>query len=228
MFTGIIEAVQPVKNIENTPTGKQITVELGELSSDAGLGDSIAVNGVCLTISRLTDNTNNNACNNQAVFDVMPETLRNSTLGSLHKNDMVNLERALSARGRFGGHFVQGHVDGTGVVKNIKNKAGEHKIEISVPNEIKQYIIPKGSIAVNGVSLTVVDITKESGFYVSLIPTTLKETNLDRLKINDRVNIETDILVKTIMQQLAMLTGSINESDTRSGLTLNKLLQQGY
>lgn len=212
MFTGIIERVSELKAFSNTQLGRRFTIDLGHLASDASLGDSVAVNGVCLTIATLNGTI--------AEFDVMAETLKASTLGEMKVSDKLNLERAMAANGRFGGHFVQGHVDGTGRISKIVREAGQVLIYIEAPEELTREIIRKGSIAIDGISLTVADIVKNV-FYVSLIPTTLKDTNLEYRKSGDKVNLEADIVAKMINAKLDRMTGV-------AGLDENKLRLMGY
>lgn len=212
MFTGIIERVSELKAFSNTQPGRRFTIDLGHLASDASLGDSVAVNGVCLTIATLNGTI--------AEFDVMAETLKASTLGEMKVSDKLNLERAMAANGRFGGHFVQGHVDGTGRISKIVREAGQILIYIEAPEELAREIIRKGSIAIDGISLTVADIVKNV-FYVSLIPTTLKDTNLEYRKSGDKVNLEADIVAKMINARLDRVTGV-------TGLDENKLRSMGY
>lgn len=213
MFTGIVEEVgrlvaveQPGKTCDQrvqADTDARLVVRGPLVTSDAHEGDSIAVSGVCLTATSLGDGT--------FAADVMPETLRHSTLGALQVGDEVNLERALSATGRFGGHIVQGHVDGVGTI--VSRDPGERwdDIQIAVPGDLARYIARKGSITIDGVSLTVTAVGPRSSspagdpawdpdlataFGVSLIPTTLTGTTLGRLVPGTKVNLEVDVLAK--------------------------------
>jgi riboflavin synthase len=190
-----------------------LTVDLGALADESKAGDSIAINGACLTITRLQSRL--------ATFDVSAETLAKSTLGKLTSSSQVNIERSLKSNDRFGGHFVLGHVDGTATVNAI-DKMGEFaNIKFTAKDELLDAIIPKGSVAVDGISLTITTVDKNS-FGVSIIPETLKRTTLGKAKIGDSVNIETDIIVKTIKKQL----DEILPKD--KGLTAEKLRQLGY
>jgi riboflavin synthase len=213
MFTGIIETVGIVRQVMPTSSQMRISVAIGRLAEGTALGDSIAVNGVCLTVCRL-DGT----C---AAFDVSTETIRRSNLNTLKTGSKVNLERAMSAQGRFGGHLVQGHVDGAGKIAAIRKQAdfAEFRFETS-PDLLKQMVL-KGSVAVDGISLTIATLDK-TGFEVALIPTTLAETTWQTAKVGDTVNIETDILVKIIQKQLQNMMGS------HTGLSLEKLKELGF
>lgn len=210
MFTGIIEAVGEVRQVLSK--GQQLVIALGKAAEGVRAGDSIAVNGVCLTAVRLEGDC--------AVFDVSQETLKRTTLGSLKAGIKVNLERAMSAQGRFGGHFVQGHVDGTGRIAAIR-KQGEFAVfRFEVPLDILNQIVLKGSVAIDGISLTVAKLDA-AGFEVALIPTTLKETCWMAAKAGDEVNIETDILVKIVQKQLSALL-------PQQKLTIEKLKEYGF
>jgi len=190
-----------------------ISVELGGIAEGAKIGDSIAVNGVCLTITRLTGSS--------ADFDVSSETLEKSTMGRISTGAQVNLERAMSAAGRFGGHFVQGHVDGTGKIASIEKKAEFAEITFAAPGGLTDEMVAKGSVSVDGVSLTIARMDKKS-FTVAAIPVTLGETTLGKAKIGDTVNIETDIITKTVRKQLEGMLSS------KGGLTLGKLNELGF
>lgn len=190
MFTGLIEEVGTLERINKQGETLELTIRARKVLEDAAIGDSISVNGVCLTAVAFKGGT--------VTMDVMPETFRKTSLHRLSPGDKVNLERAMLATARFGGHIVQGHVDGTGTVKSRIPEGNAVVFEI-VPDdpELLRHIIPKGSIAVDGISLTVVDTT-ETGFRVSIIPHTLSETVLAVRKPGDVVNLETDIVGKYI------------------------------
>ncbi|MBN1124032.1 MAG: riboflavin synthase [Sedimentisphaerales bacterium] len=213
MFTGIIESVGVVRSIRGGSDARVVCVDLGPLAEGAGLGDSIAVNGVCLTVSKLTSTT--------AEFDVSGETLAKSTLSRLSADAKVNLERALKADGRFGGHIVQGHVDGLAKVTHIDKKGDFWEMTFGADQELLSGMVPKGSVAVDGISLTVARMDEKS-FTVALIPTTIHETTLSQVRLGDTVNIETDILVRTIQAQLKRMLGE------DKGLTIDKLKEYGF
>lgn len=213
MFTGIIETVGIIR--QTRPSGNQmrLAIDLNRIANGTNLGDSIAVNGVCLTVCQLNGTV--------AEFDVSTETVRKTTLIALKSGSPVNLERAMSAQGRFGGHIVQGHVDGLGKIAAIKKQADFAQFRFEVPKELITQIVLKGSVAVDGISVTVAKLDA-TGFEVAVIPTTLKETTWHQAKVGDAVNIETDILVKITQQQLAaMLPNS-------KGLTIEQLREHGF
>lgn len=196
MFTGIVEERGKVIAIEDLGDSIRLTIKGPNVAEDAKHGDSIAVNGCCLTVMARTD-TNFGA-------DVMKESLDKTNLGDLHVGDDVNLERAMRAGARLGGHIVQGHVDGTGSV--LKREPSEHweVFTIAAPADIVRYLVAKGSVTVDGTSLTVVDVSdgNEPAFTVSLIPTTLADTTLGLRMPGDRVNLEIDILAKYVERLL--------------------------
>jgi riboflavin synthase len=188
MFTGLIADLGGVSAIDRDADGTTLRISTS-LASELSEGDSIAVNGVCLTATAV----------GEGHFDAqaMAETLRRSSLGSLEVGSPVNLEPALRADGRLGGHIVQGHVDGTGTVDAIREEGFSRVLSIAIAHELTGYLVEKGSVALDGVSLTVSD-AREDGFSVSLIPETLARTNLGEVGIGDRVNIEVDILAKHV------------------------------
>ena len=197
MFTGIVEAMGSVAAISDLGDAARIAVHAPAVAAEARAGDSVAVNGVCLTLVDRDDR--------QFTADVMRETLNRSTLGTLAVDDPVNLELPVTAAGRLGGHLVQGHVDGVGRV--LARDAAEHwtVLRIGVPPDIARYLAVKGSVAVDGVSLTIVDVADDA-FTVSLIPTTLAVTTLGTRQIGDPVNIEVDILAKYVERLLPTRT----------------------
>lgn len=213
MFTGIIEAVGQVRTLRPSGERMLLTIDIKHLAEGTMLGDSIAVSGVCLTVCALDRQI--------ASFDVSSETVKRSSLSKLKVGSSVNLERAMSAQGRFGGHIVQGHIDGTARIASIRKEAAFAEFGFDVPQELLTQIILKGSIAVDGISLTVSKLEK-SGFSVSLIPTTLSQTTWQHAKVGDIVNIETDILVKIVQKQLASIL------PVKSGLTIGKLMENGF
>lgn len=184
MFTGIIEEIGRIVSIKKGPQSLVLTIGGNIIFSDLKIGDSVAVNGVCLTATTIG--------NKQFTADVMPESISMTTFINLKVNQPVNLERAMIANGRFGGHIVAGHVDGTGRVTNIEHKDNAVIFTIAAPKSVMDYIIYKGSIAIDGISLTIMNRT-ENTFSVSIIPHTLGETVLGNANIGTEVNLETDI-----------------------------------
>ena len=189
MFSGIIEDLREVVKIDSKKDFSTISIDLENFSEGAKIGDSISVNGVCLTITNLSGTATS--------FDIMKETLDKTDLGDLKVNDKVNIERALKIGERLDGHFVLGHIDGTGIIEKKIQDEDNCVIWISLPEELKYGLIPKGSIGVDGISLTIADI-KENKFAIALIPHTLKITTLGFKDIGDKLNIEIDYLGKWI------------------------------
>jgi riboflavin synthase len=189
MFTGIVEELGTVERVEDQGDAVRLTIRAGLVLEDAHPGDSIAVNGCCLTVVEHDDQT--------WTADVMQETLDKTSLRGVAPGDTVNLERAVTADKRLGGHIVQGHVDGVGEI--VRRTPSEHweLVEISLPRELAKYLVDKGSITVDGVSLTVVEPHDET-FTVSLIPETLARTTLGFREPGDRVNLETDVIAKHV------------------------------
>lgn len=193
MFTGIIEEVGKIKNISKTSSGILLTISADKVLRDCNLGDSIAVNGICLTVTKFD--------NDSFTVDVMNETVRKTTLYKLAQNSYVNLERAMLVNSRFGGHIVSGHIDGTGTISDIKKDGIAFIYKINTTKEITKYIINKGSITIDGISLTVVSVSDIS-FTVSIIPHTMTVTNLGKKKIGDMVNLENDCIAKYVEKML--------------------------
>jgi riboflavin synthase len=195
MFTGIIEGTARVKSVSKIKNGADtlLRIRLGKLGRGLKVGDSVSVSGACLTVSKLSKG--------DADFQMVAETVRRTSLGSLRPNDRVNIERSLKMGDRLEGHFVLGHVDGTGVIEDIIEKPTETTIWIKLDETTARSVVPKGSIAVDGVSLTLVE-TKGNRVSISLIPHTLKMTTLGLRSKGDRVNIETDILGKYVTKNL--------------------------
>lgn len=189
MFTGLVREVGQVGWLRRTDQNVQILIKAPRTASRLRTGESVAVNGCCLTVTAYRDD--------QCMFDLLAESLERTNLGHLKPGSPVNLERALRVDGRLGGHFVQGHVDCTAKIVNIEEKGVDVRIDISLPNEFARYVAFKGSIAVNGVSLTVAAINEDC-FTVWVIPHTLENTNLGDLEIGDLVNLEFDILAKYV------------------------------
>lgn len=189
MFTGIVEEIGSIKQIQQQANSCVLTIQANKVLSDVSLGDSIAVNGICLTVTSFSKTS--------FTVDVMPETMKSTSLRSLQVGSFVNLERAMPANGRFGGHFVTGHVDGIGKILSKRPVDNAVYYEISVPDHLLKYMILKGSVAVDGTSLTIFDVSSQS-FTISLIPHTLKHTVLGKKEVGDIVNIECDMIGKYI------------------------------
>ncbi len=200
MFTGLVEEIGQVSGILSNREGKVFSIKTTKVSEGTKLGDSISVDGTCLSVIDI----NKNILSVQAVN----ETLQKTTLNLIKTNDKVNLERAMLANGRFGGHIVQGHIDGTGRMISLDYSGDSGVLVISVSSDIAKYIVKKGSITINGISLTVADISNNL-IKVAVIPITLKETNLGIKKSGDYLNIETDILAKYVEK---LVIGSPKES----------------
>lgn len=192
MFTGIIEELGTVDGLEQQTDAVRLTVRGPLVTTDVGLGDSIAVNGCCLTVATRDGES--------FTADVMQESLERTGLGSLEPGDKVNLERAATPTTRLGGHLVQGHVDGTGTVRRRSPSDNWEVVEISFPQALGRYLVPKGSITVDGISLTVVEVHEgeEPWFSVSLIPETLSRTTLGFRQPGDVVNLEVDVIAKYV------------------------------
>ena len=198
MFTGLIEAVGEVSEITPTSSGHRLRIHMPEW---LGLvpGDSVAVNGVCLTATQ---------CDRHGMdADVGPETVRVTTLGRLQRGQKVNIERSVRADGRFDGHFVQGHVDSTGVVKEVREDGDSHWMSIGIPTELEPFLILRGSVAVDGVSLTVARLS-EARFDVMIIPFTWANTSLSSLGVGDLVNLECDMVGKYVARSIALAARS--------------------
>ncbi|TNM43340.1 riboflavin synthase [Nocardioides albidus] len=204
MFTGIVEELGTVTAVEDQGDAIRLTIASDVTLSDAGLGDSIAVNGCCLTVAERTDST--------WTADVMAETLAKTSIGRLEVGDRVNLERAVTAEKRLGGHVVQGHVDAVGEV--VARTPSEHweVVEIKMPDELGRYLVDKGSITVDGTSLTVVEAGDHT-FTVSLIPETLARTTLGFRAVGDQVNLEVDVIAKHVEKLVRAYTGASNKEN---------------
>ena len=213
MFTGIVESMGTVRMVKGVSGGQVLSVELGTVGEDIRVGDSIAINGVCLTVSALKGST--------AEFDVSGETAAKSTMGQIKTGATVNIERAMQADGRFGGHIVQGHVDGVAKISSLEKKGDFWEMSFAMEPEMLKGMVPGGSVAVDGVSLTVAKVD-EKNIRVNIIPTTLKETTLGWAKVADLVNIEVDIIVKAVRRQLEKMLGN------KESLTAEKLKALGF
>jgi len=196
MFTGIVEELGTVAAVEDQGDAVRITIAATTVLEDVALGDSVSVNGCCLTVS--TVSTTRPA---SFTADVMRETLDKTGVGDLTTGDRVNLERAVTPTTRLGGHIVQGHVDGTGAVRRRTHSEHWELVEVEAPTKLLRYLVPKGSITVDGISLTVVDVLAD-GFTVSLIPETLARTTLGFRQPGDRVNLEADVIAKHVERLL--------------------------
>jgi riboflavin synthase len=198
MFTGLVEAVGELIERKGTSSGFRLRIATA-LADELSPGDSLAVNGVCLTVIL--------AAKQEVHADVGPETSRVTTLGWLAPGSAVNLERPLRADGRFGGHFVQGHVDAVGHVEDLRTDAEFHWLTVSFPPDLAPFLVHKGSVAVDGISLTVAGLGRDR-FDVQLVPFTMEHTNLSRVQIRDRVNLECDMVGKYVVRaaELAGLT----------------------
>lgn len=224
MFTGIVEEVGKVLQIEKGSRSSILHIGGKLIFEDLKIGDSVAVNGVCLTVTTLSSAS--------FTADVMSETLSRSSLGALTKNSPVNLERAMAANGRFGGHIVSGHIDGTGTICNIKKDDNAIWYTIKTPQKLMRYIVEKGSIAIDGISLTVAGVTKDN-FSVSIIPHTARATILSTKAIGDMVNLENDVVGKYIERFLTVPpseTEAVQQKDSHQsqGITKEFLMKYGY
>jgi riboflavin synthase len=193
MFTGIVEELGTVAGVEDQGDAIRLTIHAEHVLADAGLGDSISVNGCCLTVAQRDGDT--------WTADVMQETLDKTSLAGVQPGDRVNLERAVTPTTRLGGHIVQGHVDGVGTIAARTPSEHWEVVDVTMPPELARYLVDKGSVTVDGVSLTVVE-AREDGFSVSLIPETLARTTLGSRRPGDRVNLEVDILAKHVEKLL--------------------------
>lgn len=196
MFTGIIEEIGSIRTIRHGARSSQMTVHATRIMDDMRVGDSISTNGICLTVTTFSGD--------QFTVDVMPETLRKTSLGNLRSGSHVNLERAMRATGRLGGHLVSGHIDGTGTISDIRAEDNAIWITVTTGAELLRYMINRGSVALDGVSLTIVQVDDRS-FRVSIIPHTQQVTILTSKKPGDMVNIECDMIAKYVEK---LLTGN--------------------
>lgn len=187
MFTGIIEEIGSIERMKKSSSSMEITITANRILEDVHIGDSISVNGVCLTVTSFSSK--------QFQVDVMPETFEGTTLRSLSHGSKVNLERAMAANGRFGGHFVNGHVDGVGTIVRVEKVENAWYMDISIPENQSHLFILKGSVAIDGTSLTVFGVENNT-ITISLIPQTRGDTVLGEKKVGDRVNIECDVMAK--------------------------------
>ena len=224
MFAGIVETVGEVARVETSPRADRsgagayrLDVNGNGLLDELPHGASVAINGVCLTLTGQRGTV--------GTFDIVPETWRSTSLRTLRAHARVNVERSLRVGDRIDGHFVQGHADGVGTVERIEQTAGEWKLWVRAATELMPYVVRKGSIALDGTSLTVVDVA-ESRFSVALIPTTLEQTVLGQRSPGDEINIETDILARIVISRLGAAVGGLPEGS--GGITLEGLREGGW
>jgi riboflavin synthase len=211
LFTGLVEEIGYLVRWQHGPSTQRLTVRAAKVMEDLRIDDSIAVNGLCLTVTALTDTT--------FTADVMPESLRRSNLGELGAGSPVNLERALALGDRLGGHLVTGHIDGTGIINRITQEGNALLFEIESPPEVAPYLVAKGSVAIDGVSLTVASV-RDKSFVVGVIPHTARCTTLGQRRPGDRVNLEGDLIGKYVENFLQGRKGS--------DITMDWLREQGF
>ena len=211
MFTGLIAELGKVENLKKENNSYRLTIQADKITPLLKLGESVCCNGACLTVTKFTKNT--------FTVDVMPETARRTTIGSLQNGSRINLERTLHLTDGLDGHIVSGHIDGVGTISKIVQEGIAKVVTVSAVPELLHYVVEKGSIAIDGISLTVAQVTNSS-FTVSLIPTTVKDTTLGFKKAGDKVNLETDIIGKYVEKML--------KGDTSGGLTKKSLFENGF
>ncbi|MFA6134260.1 MAG: riboflavin synthase [Phycisphaerae bacterium] len=216
MFTGIVQHIGSIRTVRDTPAGRALLIDLGRCAEGLAVGDSVAVNGVCLTAAELAGQA--------AWFDAVAQTLAMTTLGQLRSGAKVNLERAARLGQEVGGHLVQGHIDGIARVRSVR-RGSEHVIDFAAEPALTGMMVPQGSIAIDGVSLTLATAA-EGRFSVALIPTTLGATTLADLQSGSAVNIETDLIGKYVLKYLRGLGESAQAA--APGLTLQKLKDAGF
>ena len=216
MFTGIVEETGTLRSLSRGSKSCVIHVQCSTVLEDTSIGDSIAVNGICLTVTSMESGG--------FTADVMNETLSRSSLAQTRPGDPVNLERAMAANGRFGGHIVSGHIDGTGIIREIRDDDNAVWYTVEAPPEILRYVVEKGSIAIDGISLTVARVDDRS-FQVSVIPHTRAVTALSSRRVGSPVNLENDIVGKYVEK---LMQPAPSESGPASGITMEFLAQHGY
>ena len=223
MFTGIIQAMGRVAAMQPNDFGARLRIDSGDWKHGAAPGDSIAVSGCCLTCAPAAGEAAG-----QFSFDVVRETLEQSTLADLSVGDAVNLEASVTPSTPMGGHFVQGHVDGVGTIGRVQAGADEWRLTVQTDETVMPYVVPKGSIAIDGISLTVaaVDVAARR-FEIALIPTTLRQTTLGRTRQGQRVNLETDLIARTVVHWLRHWQGG-SQNTNAEDLTLQKLRDAGF
>ena len=216
MFTGIIEEIGKVISLERSPNNSKLKIMATKVLQDTVIGDSIAVNGVCLTVTDMGSN--------YFIADIMDETYRRSNLGNLRKGSFINLERALTLKSRLGGHIVSGHIDGTGKIEKTYKEDIATWVVVSTSRQLLKYIVEKGSIAIEGISLTVAYVSSEC-FKVSIIPHTGDETTLLSKKVGDIVNLECDIIGKYIEK---FINHDVNKCRKENSISESFLMENGF
>lgn len=219
MFTGLIEEVGVVRRLEKKRDGGRLSIQARKVLEGTKLGDSIAVSGACLTVVDLAADG--------FTVDCMPETISLTTLGGARAGSKVNLERSMVLGGRLGGHLVLGHVDGVAEVVGIVRKGSTHEVTFSLPEAVASYVAPKGSVAIDGVSLTVMRVGKET-FEIGIIPHTLEETTLKNMQPGMLVNMEADVLARYVQRALESGINAGSEGGTGGGLTEALLREKGF
>jgi riboflavin synthase len=219
MFTGIIEGLGTITAIRPSGEGRRLAITADFNLTGTKIGDSIAVSGACLTAVTLSGG--------RFEVDVSPETIEKTTLKHAKSGDRVNIERALSLSGRLDGHLVSGHIDGTGQIRHINKKSNAILIGFDIPETLFRYMIPKGSVAIDGISLTI-NACDKTGFEVSVIPHTAEITTIGLKKIGDQVNIETDMIGKYVEKFLSNRQDSLSEKNDKKSLDMEFLLKTGF
>ncbi len=216
MFTGLIQQLGKIAQTRPVGDGMRLTVEAENLTEQVKIGDSVAVNGLCLTAVRITGS--------QIEFDVSGESVKSSNIADLRAGAAVNIELAMRPTDRFGGHFVQGHIDGTAAITDISQSGRFWKFRYNAPPELLDMMIVKGSVAVDGISLTVAELDDDS-FSIAVIPETFNATNLKHARIGDKANIETDLIIKAVSKRLDAIG---REGQKPAGLSIEKLHEMGF
>lgn len=216
MFTGIVEEIGELKKIKKGARSSEITIKASKVLEDTKIGDSIMMNGICLTVTSMTANA--------FTVDVMSETLDRTALGDMSSGSRINLERALNLQTRLGGHMVSGHIDGTGVISEFRRDDNAVWVTVQTGPDVLRYVIEKGSIAIDGISLTVAKVS-ETDFQVSIIPHTAEETTLLKHNIGDKVNLEVDLIGKYVEKLLGLSPG---KEVRKSALTEAFLKNNGF
>ncbi len=216
MFTGIVQEVGTLKRKVKTSDKYKLVIEVEDFLDEVSIGDSIAVNGVCLTVVKFNSNT--------FTVDVMPETVKSTNIDDVYNGAPLNLEKSLQPYNFMGGHIVSGHVDGTGKIQSIKKENNSRLLNIKISEEITQYIVDKGSIALNGISLTIAEL-KDNSITVSIIPETWNSTNFQSLKTGDKLNIEVDIVGKYVDK---LMNKKEEEKEKKEKITKDLLRENGF